>query len=52
MILFFEMKIVVDEITEDVSLIVVDFATPDDLEESKMLWENQIAELKHVLGSS
>ncbi len=49
---FFEMRIVVDEITEDVSIVVVDFATPEDLEESKMLWENQIAELKHVLGSS
>lgn len=49
---FFEMKIVVDEITDDVSLVVVDFAVPEDLEESKMLWENQITELKHVLGSS
>lgn len=48
---YFEMKIVIDEITEDVSLVVVDFANPEDLEESKMLWENQITELKHVLGS-
>lgn len=48
---YFEMKIVVDEITGDVSLIVVDFAFPNDLEESKMLWENQVNELKHILGS-
>lgn len=48
---YFEMKIVVDEITDDVSLVIIDFATPEDLEESKMLWENQVAELKHVLGS-
>ncbi|MFK8269027.1 START-like domain-containing protein [Capnocytophaga cynodegmi] len=48
---YFEMKIVVDEITEDVSLVIVDFASHEDLEESKMLWENQVAELKHVLGS-
>ncbi|MDO4229390.1 MAG: START-like domain-containing protein [Capnocytophaga sp.] len=48
---YFEMKIVVDDITGDVSLIVVDFALADDLEESKMLWENQVNELKHILGS-
>lgn len=48
---YFEMKIMVDEITDDVSLVIIDFATPDDLEESKMLWENQVAELKHALGS-
>ena len=49
---FFEMKIVVDEITKDVSLLVTDFAEDDDeVEEAKMLWENQISDLKHVIGS-
>ncbi len=48
---FFEMKIIVDEITKDVSLFVVDFADEDELEESKMLWTNQIGDLKQVLGS-
>lgn len=48
---YFEMKILVDEITDDVSLVVIDFAEEDDLEESKMFWENQVAELKHALGS-
>ncbi|WP_298419794.1 START-like domain-containing protein [uncultured Kordia sp.] len=49
---YFEMKIVVDEITKDVSLIVTDFADDDDeVEEGKMLWENQIGSLKQVLGS-
>jgi len=48
---FFEMRIVVDEITKDVSLMVTDFTDEDELEESKMLWENQVADLKHVLGS-
>ncbi|VAW18956.1 Ligand-binding SRPBCC domain protein family 2 [hydrothermal vent metagenome] len=48
---FFEMKIVVDEITKDVSLFVTDFADEDELEESKMLWTNQIGDLKQVLGS-
>lgn len=49
---YFEMKIMVDELTQDVSLIVVDFAEPDSIEEAKMLWENQISELRHVLGST
>ena len=48
---FFEMKIQVDEITQDVSLIVTDFADPDELHESKLLWENLISDLKHVIGS-
>ena len=48
----FEMRIQVDEITKDVSLIVSDFADEDELEESKMFWENQISNLKQVLGSA
>lgn len=48
---FFEIRIVVDEITKDVSLMITDFSEEDELEESKMLWENQVADLKHVLGS-
>lgn len=49
---FFEMRIIVDEITKDVSLFITDFAEEDELEESKMLWTNQISDLKHVLGST
>ena len=49
---FFEFKIEVDEITKDVSLIITDFSDDDELEESKMLWENSVATLKQVLGSS
>jgi len=49
---FFELRIQFDEITKDVSLIVTDFADEDEVEESKMLWTNQIADLKKVLGSS
>lgn len=48
---FFELKILEDEITKDVSLLVVDFAYTDELEEAKLLWENQISDLKHVIGS-
>lgn len=48
---FFEMKIQVDEITQDVSLIVTDFSEPEEIHESKLLWENLISDLKHVIGS-
>ncbi|MCB0477505.1 MAG: SRPBCC domain-containing protein [Crocinitomicaceae bacterium] len=47
---YFELKIVVDDITKDVALIVTDFAEEDELEEAQLLWENQVAELMHVLG--
>lgn len=49
---YFEIRIQVDEITKDVSLIVTDFAEDDEIEEAKMLWENQISDLKQVLGSA
>ncbi len=48
---YFELRILEDEITKDVSLMVVDYAEEDELEESALLWENQIADLKHVIGS-
>ena len=49
---YFEIKIQVDEITQDVSVIVTDFAEEDEIDEAKMLWENQISSLKQVLGSA
>jgi len=48
---YFEMKIIVDEITKDVSLFITDFAEEDELEEAKMLWTNQVGDLKQQLGS-
>ncbi len=49
---FFEMKIIVDEITKDVSLFITDFAEEDEVDEAKMLWTNQVSDLKQVLGSA
>ena len=50
---YFELKIQFDEITKDVSLIVTDFADDEqEVEESKLLWTNQISDLKKVLGST
>jgi uncharacterized protein YndB with AHSA1/START domain len=49
---YFELRIQVDEITKDVSLIITDFAEEDEVEEGKMLWENMVSELKQILGST
>ena len=49
---YFELRIQVDEITKDVSLIITDFAEEDEIDEGKMFWENQISELKHIIGST
>lgn len=48
---YFEFKIQVDALTKDVSLIITDFAEEDEIDEAKMLWENQVAELKHIIGA-
>ena len=48
---YFELRILEDEITKDVSLMVVDFAVEDELDQAKQLWENQVSDLKHVIGS-
>jgi uncharacterized protein YndB with AHSA1/START domain len=49
---YFEIRIQVDEITKDVSIMITDFAEEDEIEEGKMLWENMISDLKQILGSS
>ena len=49
---FFELKIIVDDITQDISLIVTDFAEDEeDEEEAKLLWEKQIEKLRQSIGS-
>jgi uncharacterized protein YndB with AHSA1/START domain len=48
---YFELRIQEDEITKDVSLVVTDYAVEEDMDEVKLLWESQISDLKHVIGS-
>ena len=48
---YFEFRIQLDALTKDVSLMITDFADSDEVEESKMLWESQIEELKHTIGA-
>lgn len=48
---FFEMSFEVDQMTKAVVMRVVDFAEEDEVEESQMLWEQQVGELRRVLGA-
>jgi uncharacterized protein YndB with AHSA1/START domain len=48
---YFEFKLSTDELTGDLALIVTDFAEPDEQEDSIELWDTQISELKHIIGS-
>ncbi|MFH2143915.1 MAG: START-like domain-containing protein, partial [Bacteroidota bacterium] len=48
---YFEFKIVVEELTGDVALIVTDFAEEDEVDDSKDLWDTQISVLKLILGT-
>ena len=47
---YFEFRIISDDITGDIALIVTDFAEEDEQGEMKDLWETQINNLKYALG--
>ncbi|MFT6167024.1 MAG: hypothetical protein ACJASF_001720 [Vicingaceae bacterium] len=48
---FFEFKLETDDLTNDVSLIITDYAEEDEIEESQLLWESQVNSLLHAIGS-
>ncbi len=49
---YFEFRIEYDELTREVSLIITDFAENEgEKQTSKLLWDNQVNKLLHVLGS-
>ena len=48
---YFEVRYEVDPMTKAVILTVTDFAEADEVDEAKLLWEQQINELKRVLGA-
>lgn len=49
---YFEFRIQKDDLTNDIALIVTDFAESiSERESSKLLWNSQIEKLSHVLGS-
>ncbi|MGQ1785649.1 MULTISPECIES: START-like domain-containing protein [unclassified Saccharicrinis] len=48
---YFEFSINVDELTGETALVVTDFIENDEKEDSVELWNQQIDQLKHGLGS-
>ncbi len=48
---YFEMGYEVDPMTKSVILRITDFAEPDEIEEAKLLWEQQVNDLKRTLGA-
>jgi uncharacterized protein YndB with AHSA1/START domain len=51
--MYFEFRIEKDELTGDVSLIIIDFADEAaDMQTSKLLWDSQVNKLLGVLGSN
>jgi uncharacterized protein YndB with AHSA1/START domain len=47
---YFEFRITMDELTNDVALVITDFAEESEKADAIELWNSQITELKHVLG--
>ena len=47
----FEFRINIDELTGDVALVITDTVDEGDEEDAIGLWDSQVAELRHVLGS-
>ncbi len=48
---FFEMRIVVSELTDNKTLVITDFAeSPDDEQEVREMWDQSVATLKRTLG--
>ncbi len=48
---YFEFRITVDEMTQDISLVITDFAEDADEErEQSLLWDSQVKELMYSVG--
>ena len=47
---YFEIRIVYNELTEDLMLAITDWATPDEIEDIKDLWDSDIEKMKRVSG--
>jgi hypothetical protein len=47
---YFEFRITLAELTNDVILTITDFALPEEKEESITLWNNEVAKLRKAYG--
>ncbi|OAQ38625.1 hypothetical protein A5893_14535 [Pedobacter psychrophilus] len=48
---YFELEIVKDELTNDVALVITDFALSENLKDRQMIWNVQIESLLNVIGA-
>lgn len=48
---FLEFRLKTDPLTKDLALMVTFFAEEDEEDEARLLWDNQIDNLLHILGS-
>jgi len=48
---YFEISYAVDAMTNSVAVNIIDFASPEDKESAILLWEQQIHNLKRILGA-
>jgi uncharacterized protein YndB with AHSA1/START domain len=47
---FFEMRIKIDEMTNEVALLVTDFAEEDERDETRLLWDSAVDNLRRAIG--
>ena len=47
---FFEFRVIIHELTNDVALIITDHADEEELDDARDLWDTQISYLRKVLG--
>lgn len=47
--IFFEMRIISEDVSPDITLIVTDYSEPSDLDLSKLLWNSNIGQLKRLI---
>ena len=48
---YFELEILKDELTNDIALVVTDFALPENLKDRQLIWNVQIENLQSVIGA-
>ena len=47
---YFEFRIMIDELTGDLALLITDFAEEEEKIEAIDLWNSQVSTLKHCVG--
>ena len=47
---YFELRLIYNELTEDMMLEVTDWAEPDEIEDMRGLWDSEIEKMKRISG--